>query len=63
MRIYYLKWSGTGRAPKDGAAYTDERQAEIYADFCNSRRGWKGRILGYRWVIGTLDLKEGSKYV
>ena len=63
MRIYYLEWSGTGRAPKDGAAYIDKDLAEKYAAFCNSRRRWQHRILGHQWVVGTLDLKEASDYV
>jgi len=62
MKIYYLKWSATGRAPEEGgAAYTDKARAEQHARYCNERLSWKHGIFRCRWIIGTLDLKPEIK--
>ncbi len=63
MRIYYLYWTGTGRAPRGGAAYTDSARAERHAEHANKHKHWTSRLFGHRWAVSTLNLKEGPKDV
>ena len=62
MKIYYLKWSPTGAVSDGGAAYTTRKRAEEHAEYCNGRLSRRRRILCCKWIIGTLDLKEGPNH-
>ena len=63
MKIYILKWVGSSGTSIGDKAYTDKERAERVAEKGNKHISWYARMLGYRWVVSSLNLKEGPKDV
>ena len=57
---YCLKWTGTGRIATK-ACYTDLERAKEHIVYANKQLSWVYRLSGDRWVIETLEIKEGPK--
>ena len=61
--VYYLKWIGPNEISIGNGAYTDKEHAEKLAEEGNKNRPWTARIFGGRWVVASLELREGPKDV
>jgi hypothetical protein len=59
MEIYYLKWITSNGISIGKGAYTDKERAEKLVEKGNKRRSWTARFLGGRWVVASLELREG----
>lgn len=58
--VYCLKWSGTGRIHVK-ECYIDIERAKRHVTHANKHLRWWHRLYGYRWILETLKVKEGSE--
>jgi hypothetical protein len=56
-KVYALGWTGNGTIPSK-ECYTDKAWTEDYLARANKHLHWRHRILGHRWVLITLTVKE-----
>jgi hypothetical protein len=57
-KVYALGWTGSGTIPSK-VCYTDKAWAEACLTHANNKIHWRNRILGHRYFMITLTVKEG----
>lgn len=59
-KAYALRWSATGVIVVK-ECYTDLERAKRHMKHANKHLSWRHKLLGHRWELETLKVKEGKK--